>query len=49
MSVLVFDSSAALKWFLPELYADKAKQMRDEYRKGITETRFITGDLPFSF
>lgn len=37
MSVLVFDSSAALKWFLPELHADKAKQIRDEYRKAITE------------
>ena len=37
MSLLVFDSSAALKWFLPELHADKAKQIRDEYRKAITE------------
>ena len=34
MSVLVFDSSAALKWYLPEIFADKAKQIRDDYRKG---------------
>jgi predicted nucleic acid-binding protein len=34
MSLLVFDSSAALKWYLPEAYADKAKQIRDDYRKG---------------
>src|SRR5262245_7950364 len=33
MSVLVFDSSAAMKWYLPEMYADKAKQIRDDYRK----------------
>jgi predicted nucleic acid-binding protein len=37
MSLLVFDSSAALKWFLPELHSDKAKQIRDEYRNAITE------------
>jgi len=37
MSLLVFDSSAALKWYLPEIYADKAKQIRDEYRKKIVQ------------
>ena len=35
--MLVFDSSAALKWYLPVLYTDKAKQIRDEYRKAIIE------------
>ena len=37
MSVLVFDSSAALKWYLPETYADKAKQIRADYRKAILD------------
>src|SRR5436305_1517290 len=37
MSLLVFDSSAALKWYLPEPYADKAKQIRDDYRKASVE------------
>ena len=37
MSLLVFDSSAALKWYLPEIYADKAKQIRDDYCKAIID------------
>ena len=31
----VLDSSVALKWVLPEIHADKAKQLRDDYENHI--------------
>src|SRR5688572_30358091 len=31
----VVDSSAALKWVLPEIDSDKAIRLRDEYRNGL--------------
>jgi predicted nucleic acid-binding protein len=34
---LVFDSSAALKWVLPEAYSDKAILLRDDYHNGVLE------------
>jgi predicted nucleic acid-binding protein len=33
----VLDSKVALKWVLPEPDADKAVQVRDDFRRGITE------------
>ncbi len=33
----VLDSNVALKWVLPEPEADKAVQVRDDFRRGITE------------
>jgi predicted nucleic acid-binding protein len=32
--MLVMDSSAALKWYLPEPFADKAKHLLDDYQHG---------------
>jgi predicted nucleic acid-binding protein len=34
---LVFDSSAALKWVLPEAYSDKAIQLRDDFHNGVID------------
>jgi hypothetical protein len=33
----VLDSNVALKWVLPEPDADKAIQVRDDLRRGVTE------------
>jgi predicted nucleic acid-binding protein len=33
----VLDASVALKWVLPEPYADKARQLRDDFRKAVHE------------
>jgi predicted nucleic acid-binding protein len=33
----VLDSAVALKWVLPEIHADKAKQLRDDYEKQLHE------------
>jgi len=33
----VLDCSVALKWVLPELLADEARQLRDDYRNGVHE------------
>ncbi|NLX95947.1 MAG: type II toxin-antitoxin system VapC family toxin [Rhodopirellula sp.] len=31
----ILDASSALKWVLPELLADKARQLRDDYRNAV--------------
>ena len=33
----VLDSAVAPKWVLPEIYADKAKRLRDDYENQIHE------------
>jgi predicted nucleic acid-binding protein len=33
----VLDAAVALKWVLPEIHADKAKQLRDDYEHQIHE------------
>ncbi len=33
----VLSASVALKWVLPEIHADKAKQLRDDYENQIHE------------
>src|ERR1700737_587249 len=33
----VLDSAVALKWVLPEIHADKGKQLRDDYENQIHE------------
>jgi PIN domain len=49
MSLLVFDSSAASKWYLPEIYADKAKKPCDEYRKGVSTSSPLISSLSRHF
>jgi predicted nucleic acid-binding protein len=33
----VLDASVALKWVLPEALSDKARRLREDYRKGVHE------------
>ena len=35
--IYVPDSSAALKWVLPEPLSDKARRLRDDYRAAVHE------------
>ncbi len=37
MTVLVMDSSSALKWALPEPFSDKAERLREDYHNGLIE------------
>ena len=34
---LVFDSSAALKWVLPEAHSDRAVRLRDDFHIGVVD------------
>jgi hypothetical protein len=35
--ILVMDSSSALKWALPEHFADKAEKLRDDYHNQLID------------
>lgn len=44
--IYVLDSSAALKWVLPEPLADKARRLRDDYQAGTHQ--LLAPDLLFA-
>jgi predicted nucleic acid-binding protein len=37
MTVLVMDSSSALKWALPEPFSDKAEKLREDFQNALIE------------